>query len=223
MPQEFTNILNPEINLTAIVINLSVALICGLIISYVYRIIYKGPSYTVSFVQSIVLLSIITSIVISVIGNNLARAFGLVGAMSIIRFRTAVRDAIDIVFIFLSLAVGLAAGVGLRTIALTGTIFTCIVILLLSKLSYGTPKRDEVLLQFTTIVSDKNDSPLYQPILEQFCKKIKLINIKSNGGGYIAECFYHVTLKNVNSGTELISALKKVEGITNINLFFDKD
>ena len=223
MPQEFQNILNPEINLLAIVINLLIAFVCGLIISYVYRIIYKGPSYTVSFVQSIVLLSIITSIVISVIGNNLARAFGLVGAMSIIRFRTAVRDAIDIVFIFLALAVGLAAGVGLRTIALSGTIFTCVVILILSKISYGAPKRDEVLLQFTTIVSDKNDSPPYQPVLEQFCKKIKLINIKSNGGGYIAECFYHVTLKNVNSGTEFISALKKIEGLTNINLFFDKD
>ena len=95
--------------------------------------------------------------------------------------------------------------------------------MLLSKLSYGAPKRDEVLLQFATIVSDKNDSPPYQPVLEQFCKKIKLLNIKSNGGGYIAECFYHVTLKNVNSGTELISALKKIEGINNINLFFDKD
>jgi uncharacterized membrane protein YhiD involved in acid resistance len=223
LPQELQNILNPEINLTAIVINLCVAFICGLIISYVYRIVYKGPSYTVSFVQSIVLLSIITSIVISVIGNNLARAFGLVGAMSIIRFRTAVRDAIDIVFIFLSLAVGLAAGVGLRTIALTGTVFTCLVILLLSKFSYGTPKRNEVLLQFTAIVNDKETMPPYQGVLERFCKKIKLINIKSNGGGYVAECFYHVTLKDVNTGTEFVTALKKVEGINNVNLFFDKD
>jgi len=221
--QELQNILNPEINIAAILINLFVAFISGLIISYVYRIIYKGPSYTISFVQSIVLLSIITAIVISVIGNNLARAFGLVGAMSIVRFRTAVRDAIDIVFIFLSLAVGLASGVGLRVIALTGTLFACAVILVLSKLSYGTPKRDEVLLQFTTITGDKETSPPYQSVLERFCKKFKLINLKSNGGGYAAECFYHVTLRDVNSGPELINALKKIEGINNINLFFDKD
>ena len=81
--------------------NLLVAFVCGLMMSIIYRITYRGPSYSVTFVNSLVLLSIISAIVIMVIGNNIARAFGLVGAMSIIRFRTAVRDTMDLVFIFL--------------------------------------------------------------------------------------------------------------------------
>jgi hypothetical protein len=90
---------------------LSVALFAGLILTCLYRITYKGAGYTAGFVGSIILLTLITALVIMVIGNNLARAFGLVGAMSIIRFRTAVKDVMDIVFIFFALAVGMASGV----------------------------------------------------------------------------------------------------------------
>ncbi|MEL7339160.1 MAG: DUF4956 domain-containing protein, partial [Bacteroidota bacterium] len=71
------------LSLQDILINLGVALLCGLIISGVYRITYKGPNYSVSFVNSLVILTMITAVVILVIGNNLARAFGLVGTMSI--------------------------------------------------------------------------------------------------------------------------------------------
>ena len=114
-----------------VVTNLILALVCGLIIALVYRFIYKGPSYSVSYVNSLVMLTLITSIVILVIGNNLARAFGLVGAMSIIRFRTAVRDVQDIVFIFFALTIGMAAGVGLHAIALSGTLIISIIAIIL--------------------------------------------------------------------------------------------
>ena len=79
------NVFSPS--LTDIVGNILISLICSFIVSLIYRFTYKGPGYTESFVHSIVFLSVITSLVIMVIGNNLARAFGLVGALSIIRFR----------------------------------------------------------------------------------------------------------------------------------------
>src|SRR5882672_2363406 len=111
--------------------NLMIALGCGIVIALVYRFTYRGASYSATFVNALVLLALITSVVILVIGNNLARAFGLVGAMSIIRFRTAVRDVQDIVFIFFSLTVGMAAGVGLNSVAIGGTIFVSVIIILL--------------------------------------------------------------------------------------------
>jgi len=95
-----------------IITNITVALVCGLFISWLYRHTYKGPGYSITFVNSMVFLAMITAVVILVIGNNLARAFGLVGAMSIIRFRTAVKETQDIVYIFFALSVGMAAGVG---------------------------------------------------------------------------------------------------------------
>ena len=94
------------ITATDIVLNIAVALMCGLAIAWLYRNTYRGPGYSIAFVNSIVYLTMITAVVILAIGSNLARAFGLVGAMSIIRFRTAVKETQDIVYIFFSLAVG---------------------------------------------------------------------------------------------------------------------
>ncbi len=221
MPQDLQNIFNVDIHFWDFLGNLLLSFICGLIISFVYKIVYKGTSYTPSYVQSLVLLCLITTIVIAVIGNNLARAFGLVGAMSIIRFRTAVRDITDIVFIFLSLSIGLAAGTGAKHFAIAGTLFTCIVILVLSKINFASPKRNEVLLQFSSL-SDKNISSESLQILNSYCKSVKLINVKSNGGGNILESFYHVVIKDSTKSIDLIGKLNKIEGISNINLFFDK-
>lgn len=82
MFQEFNNIFQYSISAGDVLINMLVALACGLIIAFFYKKTYKGPGYLVSFVNSLVILSMVTSIVIMIIGNNLARAFGLVGAMS---------------------------------------------------------------------------------------------------------------------------------------------
>lgn len=222
MTQDLQNIFNVDLNFWDFIWNICFSLICGLIISYVYKLIYRGTSYTPSYVQSLVVLCIITTIVIAVIGNNLARAFGLVGTMSIIRFRTAIRDITDIVFIFLALSIGLASGVGLKYVAVIGTVFTCLVIIILSKINYASPKRNEVLLQFSSL-HDTNTSEETKNILSIFCKSSKLINVKSNGGGNILENFYHVVLKDNSLASNLVSELKKVNGISSINLFFDKD
>ena len=123
MFEEYQNLAVFPNSTADVLANLVVAFLCGLMMSIVYRLTYRGPSYSVTFVNSLVLLSIISAIVIMVIGNNIARAFGLVGAMSIIRFRTAIRDTMDLVFIFLSLALGMACGVGLNLLALLGTGF----------------------------------------------------------------------------------------------------
>jgi uncharacterized membrane protein YhiD involved in acid resistance len=204
-----------------VLINMATAFICGVIISSIYRLVYRGPSYLPTFANSLVTLVIIMSIVITVIGNNLARAFGLVGAMSIIRFRTALRDTQDIVFVFYSLAIGMAAGVGLRHVAVIGTIATGIVIMFLSGIGFST-RRKELLLQFSTLASDVIPPP-YLEVINKYCKKASLINIKSNGGGQMLECFYHLILKEPDKNAEFIGELRKVEGMNNINLFFDKD
>ena len=132
----FTTNIITLVDLETFIINMIIALLCGLIISLFYKASYRGPHYSTSFVQALVVLSMVTSLVIMVIGNNLARAFGLVGAMSIIRFRTAVKDTQDIVFIFFSLAAGMAAGVGLKLPAFVGTIFIGSVLYFLSNSSF---------------------------------------------------------------------------------------
>ena len=90
--------------LTDMIVNVGLAAALGLVVALVYRATHKGLSYSQSFTQTILFVAVIVAIVMMVIGGNLARAFALVGALSIIRFRTVVKDTKDTAFIFASLA-----------------------------------------------------------------------------------------------------------------------
>ena len=87
-----------------ILINLVTAFVLALVIAFTYRATHRGLSYSQSFVLTLIFVTVITAMVVMVIGNNLARAFALVGAMSIIRFRTVVKDTKDTAFVFFALA-----------------------------------------------------------------------------------------------------------------------
>ncbi|MBL7829096.1 MAG: DUF4956 domain-containing protein [Saprospiraceae bacterium] len=200
--------------------NLLVALVCGIALSLIYRATYRGPSYSVTFVNSLVLLTIIASIVIMVIGNNIARAFGLVGAMSIIRFRTAIRDTMDLVFIFLSLAIGMACGVGFSVVALVGTLLAGLVVIALTVTHFGAPRRRHFLLQILRNSGEQTD--LTQSI-NRYCKTLKLVSMKNVGLNDLTESNYHITLRDTRKTDEIVKQLKQLQGVMQVNVYFDED
>lgn len=202
--------------------NLFVALGCGIVIALVYRFTYKGASYSSSFVNSLVLLSLITAVVILVIGNNLARAFGLVGAMSIIRFRTAVRDVQDIVFIFFSLSIGMAAGVGLNSVAIIGTIFICLIIILLDTTGFGRPARLKHLLQVSYDGSPEAEAAILST-LKKYCRRIRLMNLRQLAGRNEVEAFYHLAIRDRKKQEEFIRILRTMDAVSQVNLFFEEE
>ena len=110
-----------------VIINICLAFLLGMFISFIYKSTHKGLSYSQSFMLTLVYVTIIVSIVMMLIGNNLARAFALVGALSIIRFRTVVKDTKDTAYVFLSLAAGMACGTGSYFIALASSLIITIV------------------------------------------------------------------------------------------------
>lgn len=219
MLEDFQNITAFNASPELIIKNLAISLICGVIISLVYRWTYKGPSYSAQFTNSLILLAMITTVVIMVIGNNLATAFGLVGAMSIIRFRTAVRDVQDIVFIFFSLTIGLAAGIGFGALAITGTIFICIVVILVLKTNFNRPKRRSYLLQLK--YPNDLDEREVERILKAHCGDIKLINLQTQEATDTIEAYYNISLKKITGNNDLLMALKNA-GIKKTNLYFDE-
>ncbi len=222
MLEDIQNVLGFSTSTGEVVGNLCVALSCGYFISLIYRFTYKGPGYSVSFAHSIILLSMITSVVIIVIGNNLARAFGLVGAMSIVRFRTAVKETRDIVFIFFGLTIGMAAGVGLHKLAVICTLFIGMVLFLFSKYSLTESRQKEYLLQFSS-TQNGSKSPPYIPVMDKYCSHHKVINVKSVGEDDMLELSYYVKLKDLENSSEFTSELQKVKGVQYINLFFDEE
>lgn len=203
--------------------NMLVALFCGVLVAILYRATYKGVSYSSGYVISIIMLTLITAMVIMVIGNNLARAFGLVGAMSIIRFRTAVKDTQDIMFIFFALAIGLACGSGAFAIALTGTFFIGTVVFVASLLNENVKVRREYLVQILFKSATQPEAILHKT-LGNYCRKYKLINIKKVGenDAQLTEYSYYVVLKNMNKAGLFADELNKLEGVSKVNVFFDE-
>lgn len=224
MIDDFQNISVFNISVTDVAANLLVALLCSIVIALIYKYTYKGLNYSSTFTVSLILLTMITAIVIMVIGNNLARAFGMVGAMSIIRFRTAVKDAADIMFIFFALSIGLAAGVKLYSIAIFGTLFIGGVYLIITRFSFALPQSREFLMQITALSVDLPDNP-FSSILRSYCRKQKLVNVKTIGDeiNEVMEFSYYINLKNEERGKNLISDIKKLPGVKSVNLFFDED
>jgi uncharacterized membrane protein YhiD involved in acid resistance len=203
---------------------LVVAFVCGLVISLVYRGSYRGASYSASFVRSMIFLAMITAVVMLVIGNNLARAFGLVGAMSIIRFRTAVKDPQDIVFIFFALAAGLAAGVGLYMVALVGTAFIGLVILATTRAGYAEVHRQSFLLQLAYDDPAQNGAAApYLAVLDRYCKKHRLINVRSAGPGDALELTFFVDLRRRDQREALTRELSALPHVRNVNLYHDAE
>ena len=219
MFEDFQNITTNNSDTLIILKNLSVALLCGLIIALVYRITYKGASYSAQFVNSLVLLSLITSVVIMVIGNNLATAFGLVGAMSIIRFRTAVRDVQDIVFIFFSLAIGLAAGVGLGMLAIIGTVFIGLVVFIVIATDINAPKKRHYMLQIG--FSDGAQQQEIEEVLRKYCRSFKLVSYQGNEISSLIQAYYHVKLARESTHSTLVNEIRALSSTDTVSLFFD--
>jgi len=224
MITDFQNIFIFNITVKDVIANVFVAMICGVCIALLYRWTYKGLNYSSSFNISMIMLTMITAIVIMVIGNNLARAFGMVGAMSIIRFRTAVKDATDIMFIFFALAIGLAAGVKLYSVAIFGTVFIGGFFLLINKYSFAAPKKREYLLQIITYSSNLPDNA-FSNVFKVYCRKHKIVNVKSLGEheNEMLEMSFYINLKKEDKGNELVKSLKDIDGVKQVNLFFDED
>ncbi len=220
MFEEYQNLAVFPTSSADVLANMVISLLCGVALSVIYRVTYRGPSYSVTFVNSLVLLNLIATIIIMVIGNNVARAFGLVGAMSIIRFRTAIRDTMDLVFIFLSLALGMACGVGLNAIALTGVLLAGLAIIILTFTHFGAPRRRHFLLQI--IHHSRSDQDVSQP-LGRFCRSLKLVSLKNIGLDDLTESNYHITLKDVRKTEEMVRTLRQSKGVQQVNVFFDED
>ena len=116
-----------------IVTNVLMSFLVGMFIFYLYRKTFHGVLYQLSFNVSLVLACTVTSLMIMTISGNLILSLGMVGALSIVRFRTPIKDSMDLVFLFWAITVGIANGVGYYNISIVGSVMIAIFLLLLNK------------------------------------------------------------------------------------------
>lgn len=226
MLQYFQGLPAAPLTLGDFVTNVLVACLCGLVHITFYRAAYRGPGYSASFLNSLVLLAMITAVVIMVIGDSLARAFGLVGAMSIIRFRTAVKEVMDIVHIFLALAIGMTAGVGLAAAAVMGTIVLGGIYLMLVRFNVLSSPRRQFIVQFTyqpQYGEQNGQEPPYLRVIRENSRQNALMNARSAGEAEEMEISYYIKPKNDDGVTGLLQALRSVRGIRSVTVFHDEE
>ena len=205
-----------------IIFNLVISFFLGFVISLIYKKTHKGLSYSQSFVLTNIFLAVIVSMVIMIIGNNLARAFALVGALSIIRFRTVVKDTKDTAFIFWSLAVGMAAGTSSYFLAVSGTLIISLIALILSYTNYGSIYKSEFIIQFRNI-SSINGKKKFNDIINQFCKMSALLNAEVSGDNKSTKLSFDVVLKENKDYDDFIGKLSKVKGVSEVTAIAAKN
>jgi uncharacterized membrane protein YhiD involved in acid resistance len=202
------------------VVNMALAAALGVVVALVYRYTHKGLSYSQSFTHTVLLVTVIVAIVMMVIGGSLARAFALVGALSIIRFRTVVKDTKDTAFVFAGLAIGMAAGTSNYFLAVIATAFVCAIALSLYASNFGALYKSEFILRFT--FDQSRDSAAYLELIQANAKRSNLLHIEPSGDGQTLRLTYDITLEKDSTPEKLTKALGEVEGTSEVVLIVSK-
>ena len=155
-----------------IVINLGVSFIVGMFIFYVYKKTFQGVLYQRSFNVSLITVSMVITLIIMTISGNLVLSLGMVGALSIVRFRTPIKDPLDLVFIFWAITVGIANGVGYFNISIIGSIVMTLVILIMTR-----RQEEEQPYLFVLQVPNGMDSSI---VIGEVKKSVERYMMKSN-------------------------------------------
>lgn len=179
----------------------------GLLIFFVYKKTFSGVMYSASFGISLIGMTLITTLVILAISSNVILSLGMVGALSIVRFRTAIKEPMDIVFLFWSIAAGIVLAAGLIPLAVFGSAFIAVILLIFSeKKTFDKPY---------ILVVHCTDCEREKEAFEFIKSHVRKVSLKSKSvtPGAI-ELNYEIRIKDEDTG--FINELAELEGVSNI-------
>ena len=214
-----TDYLNMLLGTTAPISLMSIvgAMLLSFLLSFMYASVYQwtfsGFSYSKSFIQSMILGSMVTCLLIMAVGESLARGLGILGTLAIIRFRTSIRDPRDAMFLFACMGTGIACGSGLPLVAIGGTVMINVVVLFLHFAPFASRREYEGLLRFLSSKSEE-DKQAMDKILGKHCESFTLIAVRDVAQGAAAEFSYHIRLMDPAYQRELLNALREVKSIS---------
>ena len=189
--------------------SMGLSLLLSVLMAVVYQFTFRGFTYSRSFIQSMVLGAIVTCMLIMAVGNNLARGLGILGTLTIIRFRTPVRDPRDAVFLFACLGSGIACGAGAYLVAVAGGLLFAVTAFLLHVLPFASRRDYEGMLRFSMKKGDGALEPELQGILVKYCSSYCLLGVSDAVQGEETECSYQVRLIDPSYRRDLVAELKK--------------
>jgi uncharacterized membrane protein YhiD involved in acid resistance len=210
-----------QLTLPEILLNIVVAFILGIAVALVNRFTSRGRAVSGSFHQTLVILAMVVALVMMVIGNSVARAFSLVGALSIIRFRTVVKENRDIAYVFLALAAGMAAGVGNHAVSIFGVGLILLLLLILDFIRFGMAPSGVYLLRFQRIPEDTEKDDVHIA-LESIAASYSHLAVKTVKMGQFVEHSFLIRLKKGVSEQKAISQISMLEGMERVTLLAEE-
>ncbi len=175
------------------------------------------------FIQSLILMSIVTATIMESIGDSMARGFGIFGALAILRFRTNIFNPRNVSFIFAAMAVGIACGVNSFANAIIGTVAFCLIAFFLRFTPYG--RKNNLLGQLRfELTSESNDFEKAQEIIRSHSRNFVLKRYRINPPGnnaQLVEYSFELRLQNEMNGLQLAEQLRKLNGMQNVRLSFN--
>lgn len=193
------------------------AILLGLVVSVCYILTQKRNTYSKDFVVAVAILPAIVSIVIMLVDNSVARAFSLAGAFALVRFRSAPGSAKDIAVVFLTMAVGLACGLGYLFFGAAAAGIVLVVLIILSKTRFGESKTADKVLKIT-IPEDLNYAELFDDLFSKYTLHCELSNVKTTNMGTLYELTYNVIMKDGVNEKDFIDGIRCRNGNLNISL-----
>jgi hypothetical protein len=201
--------LTTAFTLTDVAMVLALSLVLSMVITWAYRHTHRGTSYSQTYAQTLVILGMVVAMIMLIIGSNLARAFSLVGALSIIRFRNAVKETRDVGFVFLVMAIGMACGTRFYLLAAFGTAVFTAVILSMDRLDLFAKRVAERILR-VRLPADRDYETVFEPIFAEYLSDSRLISVETVSAGVLQEAIYSVVLKSGAEPQKFLEAVRAV-------------
>jgi len=188
----------------------------SVLIAKTYEYSHSGLSYSRSYVQSLILGSLIACMLIMAIGNSLVVGLGLMGTLAIVRFRSTMKDPKDMIYVFGSLGVGIACGVRAFEIAFVGTVVFCAVAVFIKTSPFSAGGQFEAVLKMRVPDSEEVIQSLHQ-VLREFCREYTLVSLREAAQGEEVDLAYHLQMRSKERQLELLRTLSEVEGVSGLD------
>lgn len=207
---EFFSLHSQAISPTLALASLGLAFLLALLVAIVYQWTFRGFTYSRNYIHALVLGAVVTCMLIMAVGSNVARGLGILGTLTIIRFRTPVRDPRDAMFLFAALGAGISCGAGGYVIAVGGTVFFALAAVLLHLLPFASRREFEGMLRFSMKTGDNREAEqALHDIMTRYCSSYAILGVCDCQQGDSAEFAYQVRLLDPSYQQDLVTELKK--------------
>ncbi len=205
------NDLSGTFSMTDVVVAIILSFVLTGIVGYVYKITHKGTTYTQSYVHTLILMGMVVGVIMLIVGSNIARAFSLVGALSIIRFRNAIKETRDVGFIFFAMAIGMACGTRFYLLAIIATVVISLLMLILYKFDLYKNKYTGQML-IVRLPKNFEFEHLFDNLFLKMTSRSDLVSIDDVRSEDEVEIIYSIDLKRKVSPQSFLSAIRDVAG-----------